>query len=178
MRWIKLSGLIAVVALAASGCGGPASGAAKSPEENREDAMLAFTECMREHGVDVDASEEGGNFRIAIGAPPGGAAEEGPDDETRAAMEACQDKMPKFGEDLTPEERAAMEDAMLEFAACMREHGVDLPDPGAGGFIQKFEEGSGNQKSLGADPESEEFKAAQEACEDKLPDRGVAKEGF
>ena len=32
-------------------------------------------------------------------------------------------------------------DAMLDYAACMREHGVDMPDPraGGGGLVMEFE---------------------------------------
>jgi hypothetical protein len=59
-------------------------------------------------------------------------------------------------------DEAEIEDAMLEFAECMRENGVDMPDP-------KFEDGGGVSLGFdadsGIDPESEEFKAAEEACE-------------
>ena len=173
MRWIKLAGLLAGLALTAAACGGAAkAGDASDPEKNREDQLVEYTDCMREHGIDVDASEEGGRFKIAVGAPAGGSAEEEPDDEMQAAMEACKDKMPMRGEDLTPEERAELEDAMVEFAQCMREHGVDMPDPGDGGFVQRFDSKSG------PGPEDEEFQAAEKACEDKLPRKGVVKEGL
>lgn len=55
-----------------------------------------------------------------------------------------------------------MQDAMLEYAQCMRDNGIDMPDP-------EFEEGGGISLGIdsegGPDPESEEFKAAQEECE-------------
>ena len=50
--------------------------------------------------------------------------------------------------------------AALDFAECMREHGVDMPDPefsGDGVRIQISREG-------GLDPMSDTFKQAQEAC--------------
>jgi hypothetical protein len=58
---------------------------------------------------------------------------------------------------------ASAEDAGLEFAQCMREHGVDIPDPkpgsGGGGFSIEFE----------GDPRQDEnFQEAQEACGDIL----------
>jgi hypothetical protein len=55
-----------------------------------------------------------------------------------------------------------IEDAMLEYAQCMRDNGIDMPDP-------EFEDGGGVHLGFdsesGIDPESEEFKAAEEACE-------------
>ncbi|HET9007289.1 MAG TPA: hypothetical protein VFQ04_11280, partial [Actinomycetes bacterium] len=57
--------------------------------------------------------------------------------------------------------------AALDFARCMREHGVDMPDPqpaagGGGGF--GFE-------VRGDDPEeTEKFQEAEEACGDILED--------
>jgi hypothetical protein len=176
MRWIKLCAVLAGLALTAAACGGAANaGDASDSEKNREDQLVEYTRCMREHGIDVEASEDDGRFKIAVGGPASGAAGEkgGPDEDMNAAMEACKDKLPRFGEDLTPEERAEMEDAMLEFSNCMREHGIDMPDPGQGGFVQKFE-GKGD----GPTPEDEDFQAAEKACEDKLPNKGTLKEGF
>jgi hypothetical protein len=68
------------------------------------------------------------------------------------------------------EAQANFEDAQLEFAKCMREHGIDIPDPepaeGPGG------EGGGFRLELGggADPRNEEFQEAQEECEPILSD--------
>ena len=68
----------------------------------------------------------------------------------------------------------SMEDAALEFAQCMREHGIDMADPqvdGNGGIAI----GGPADRSAGGDgPESvtpqdrEEMEAAQEACQDIL----------
>jgi hypothetical protein len=60
------------------------------------------------------------------------------------------------------------EQKMREFTKCMREHGVDMPDPtfGANGEARvQIRRGSG------IDPDGAKFKAAQEACEDELPER-------
>ena len=48
----------------------------------------------------------------------------------------------------------------------MREHGIDMPDPGEGGMIFRVG-GPGDAEAI--DPE--EFEAAQEACQDLLPGR-------
>jgi len=47
------------------------------------------------------------------------------------------------------------EDAMLKFAQCMRENGVDMPDPSPGGGIRISGEGMSQ----------EQMEAAQEACQ-------------
>ena len=55
-----------------------------------------------------------------------------------------------------------MQDAMLEYAQCMRDNGIDMPDPefnGEGGASL------GMGPVGGIDPESEEFKAAEEECQ-------------
>jgi len=55
------------------------------------------------------------------------------------------------------------QDAMLEFAACMREHGIDMPDPefdGDGGGVMI----GGGPDEPGNQPSQEEFEAADEAC--------------
>lgn len=54
-------------------------------------------------------------------------------------------------------ESAASEEALLEFAACMREHGVDVPDPQPG--EEAIEAG---------DPSDPATKRAQAACNEKL----------
>jgi hypothetical protein len=56
--------------------------------------------------------------------------------------------------------QANAEDAGLNFAKCMREHGVDMPDPQPGGGGQGF-----NLQFQGGDPRTDDdFQKAQEAC--------------
>ena len=63
------------------------------------------------------------------------------------------------------------DEAMLKFVRCMREHGIDMPDPDENGsVISRVGEG-------GFDPQSEEFRAANEACEEYAPSMdGVSEE--
>ncbi|MCI0581347.1 MAG: hypothetical protein L0227_00385 [Chloroflexi bacterium] len=183
---------ILVVALVAMACGGssgpgvaslesqdPGSGAASpSPSVDPQEAALAFAECMREHGVDMADPEfdsaGGGGFRIGIGSPNGGDV---PDRETlEAAMEACRELMPTLGgpggRELTPEDQ----DKILAFTECMREHGVDMPDPQfgeGGGFIRVGPGDDANGDGPAFDPSDEDFQAAQEACRELLPGFGL-----
>ena len=54
-------------------------------------------------------------------------------------------------------------DRQLAFARCMRENGVDMPDPEAGGR-PGFR--------FGADVDQQKVQAAMEKCQDKLPNGG------
>jgi hypothetical protein len=65
------------------------------------------------------------------------------------------------------------QEAALEYARCMREHGIDMPDPGEGGLVVRKEPGKGS----GADPESSKFRQAEEACKHLLPKRDGAGAG-
>ena len=49
---------------------------------------------------------------------------------------------------------------MLEFSECMRDHGIDMPDPQFEG-----EGGGGGMIEMTADPDNEGFQEAQEACQ-------------
>lgn len=61
-----------------------------------------------------------------------------------------------------PADDPEFQDAMLEFAQCMRDHGIDMPDPefsDEGGVSIGGPPGEG-----GAGPDDEEWRAAEEAC--------------
>ena len=157
------------------------SGDEELTDAEREDAMLEFTECMRDHGVDMPDPEVveggpggGGGFAItseAKAAGDDGASGPGDTDAFEEANEACGDILSDvFGDapQMSPEEEAEMRDNMLAFAECMRDHGIDMPDPefesGGGGFSMRVgEPGAG-----GIDPSDPDFEEAQEACQDLM----------
>ena len=153
------AGLLAVCALALAACGGDGGGeaAAQSSEKERRQAALKFAQCMREQGIDFpDPQAGGGPVRI------GG---EGTPEELREAEQACAE----FREDIEPPELSAAEqkkfkDAALAHARCMREQGIDFPDP-------TFSEDGGAQVRIGeggVEPDDADFKRAQEKCSGKL----------
>lgn len=85
-----------------------------------EDRMRAFAKCMRENGVDMEDPKPGGGVAMRAA---------GPDDADRMqkADEACKHLLPNGGKPkpLSPEEL----DKARQTAKCMREHGIDMPDP-------------------------------------------------
>lgn len=143
MPRIRILAAVLGVTLAACGSGGTTDGVASldgaattttTPTEGAdtmEEAMLAFTECLREQGLDVeDPSFDGqGGFGIAIGGPGGGEPGTRPDEDTRAAMDACAPLMEGVRGQFEAIDPSEMEDQLLAFADCMRREGVDWPDP-------------------------------------------------
>jgi hypothetical protein len=138
--------------------------------EDPQERALAFARCMRENGIpDFPDPQVDANGGIMISGPGPGA--ELDEDTVKAAHEKCQPLMgdgPGSGGRIDPEEAARMQEAMLAFAKCMREHGVDFPDPefsGDGGAT--FTVGG-----PGIDPEDPSFKDAEDACRDLMPKPG------
>lgn len=189
----KTIALVAALSLALVACGGgddgddgvatlgdgeAAAGASASPSVDPEDALAEFAECMRENGVedfpDPQIDENGG---ITIGIGDGEPGEGRPSDVDRetleVAMQECQPLLPQGGGpgEISEEDRAAFQDAMIEYAQCMRDNGIEeYPDPefSGGGAFQEIGEG--------VDPNSDEFRAADETCrpilEETIPDLG------
>lgn len=115
-----------------------------------EERQLAFTRCLRENGVEVsdsgletDQSGEGESSTTSMDAPEGV--------DIDKAMETCAHLAPA-GEQ--PEPPSAEDLAMLRgYAACLREHGLDVadPDPQTGGLdMPEGEEGDQSVKAFDA----------------------------
>lgn len=156
-------------ATGASGADGASAEDASAKEADFEQAGLDFARCMREHGVDMPDPQAGEGGFIKVG--PIDASEKplagGPKtqdampEEFREADEACRHFLEDLIQEGGPPMDAEAQDKALKFAKCMREHGVDMPDPdfsGGGGGI-RIEIGAG-----GIDPGSDTFQEAQGAC--------------
>jgi hypothetical protein len=181
---------------------------AQADDTDQEDELLDWVECMRDEGIDIPDptrdSEgnlviEGPGMRIGSGESSSGtSSDDGADDgdeppvdpeKMDAAMEAC-GPPPNLGpNDISEEDRQAMEESALEFAECMRDQGIeDFPDPdfsnvGPGGEPQQRSESGdgadggddgddGPRVFLGPfgeiDMDDPEVRAAFEACQDVL----------
>jgi hypothetical protein len=129
----KLSPLaaLAAIALIGAGCGGGDSSADGNTTGANQEKAVKFAQCMRENGVsqfpDPDAS---GN--LTIDAVVNGSPID-PDSPTwNQAMDACKDLQPP-GFTGGGERSTSQQEAALQFAQCIREHGVpDFPDPSPG----------------------------------------------
>lgn len=116
-----------------------------------EDRMREYVKCMQDHGVDAqfEAGTDGQGGGISIQGGPGDAKE-----KLEAAEAACKHLLPNGGE--PPPMDAERLDEMRELAKCLRDHGINVPDPTAdepgirieGGDKEKVDEA---MKACGAD---------------------------
>ncbi|MFC6016352.1 hypothetical protein ACFP2T_09090 [Plantactinospora solaniradicis] len=152
---------------------GSSAGASGSPAASDDpNAAANFAKCMREHGQNVpDPDPASERFDIVR---PSGA----PNSAWDAAARQCQHFLPGGTLPGPGPSREELEQLRL-FAVCMREHGIEISDPEMPGEGTK----PGNMVIRGRlehlsrtevqnDPG---YKAAHDACEDKLP-RGQKKE--
>ena len=154
-----LSACAAALTLAA--CGGSNSPSSADAQAKREQAQLNFARCMRSHGVnmpDPKPGPGGGPGLMRVGGKDG-ISPQVFERANAACRKYIQAAMPK----LSPAQQAELRDQALKFAKCMRQHGVDMPDPevGRGGVRITVR---GGPRSGGINPDSPAFKEAQEAC--------------
>lgn len=134
-----------------------------------EEALLAFTQCLRDNGVDVEdpTVDADGNLRLTRPNSPGQAEGQGPGEEFRGAREACSDLLAGVTLGFQDLDQTELQDQLLEFAVCMRDNGYEqMPDPDLSGFGTPGQGGRGVFGEI--DRDDPDFQAAQEACEDIL----------
>lgn len=111
---------------------------------------------------------------LALAAAGAGCGRSGDDDSSDVASidessAAAPDEETDGGGGSGDPDSQEFRDAMLEYAECMRDHGIDMPDPEfeqGGGFTQIMPDGEAG----GPEGPSEEFQAADEACQPMLED--------
>lgn len=140
---------------------GPPPGARFQIVMNVGNATLGakFSGCMRKHGV-TNFPDPNSQGEIQFGSDTG----IDPNSPTfKAARSACEKLLPNGGQP-TPAQQAQRQQQLLAFSKCMRAHGIkDFPDPSNGGLQLHSGEGSD------LNPNNSQFRAAQQACQGKLP---------
>ena len=155
--------------------------------EDAELAFAAYDECMKEAGFDFGTSLGGDlvdsetfgdaegatvqEFEVEAGGDPQSGGLDALDfgEEFQAADEECSTHLEglDLGFDMSPEEEAAFEDAQIEWAECMRERGIDVPDfdgnASAGVVIVGGPEEEGDPQSGGFGADDFDFEAFEEA---------------
>ena len=191
MRTTVLTSLILVLALVAAACSDSGdsaeiatletdsantseddSEAGGDPVAQSEAAMLAFTQCLRDQGIDVDdpTMDADGNMQLPpiniempdVVADP----DELPDmSEFEDMIAPCEEHLEGVVSTFSSADTTEIEDMLLAYAECMRDNGVDMPDP-------DFSSGGG-VVDLGAIG-GEQFEAAEAACSPLLADLGFS----
>jgi hypothetical protein len=150
-RTAVVGALCLALAVPAGGCGGGGEGAGgvatlegastttaaagipDAGEAGLEEALLAFTACMREEGIDLPDPEldATGNLKLVSFMADAGAAAAaaGGTEALRDAATACRGHLAGVALRFASIDRTEMQDRLLAYAGCMREHGYDLPDP-------------------------------------------------
>ncbi|WP_051771857.1 hypothetical protein [Saccharothrix sp. NRRL B-16314] len=155
MRWSIVPAALAL-ALALTACGtgvADVAGPSSSAELSQEERSQEFAQCMRDNGVDMPDPDPTGGKAGGFGKV------DRTDPDFERAVDACREFLPGGG-DLSKLDPEKLEQLRV-FAQCMRDNGVDIPDPDPAG---------GKLGGLGTvDRDSPAFKAALTACRDKLP---------
>jgi hypothetical protein len=160
--------LAAVAAVALGGCSadGRDSAGGNGPDAKTRRAMLAFAQCMREHGVDMPDPHFDGNGGVTMRRNSSGSPE-----KDRAAEKACaRYQRAVKPPELSDEEKAEFRKQALANARCLRAHGIDAPDPvfGEDGSVQMRIGGKGER------PDEDKLRLAQKACRKTMP--GITRE--
>jgi hypothetical protein len=152
--------LVALVAAAcATACHSPSTAGGAPTGGTAAKSVRDFARCMREHGQNVpDPDPNSGNLTLTQ--PPGAPA------AWNAARQACQHFLPDNGAPAAPDPGEL--EALRRYAACMRDHGIEMtdPDPGTGRSQFQGRLGQASRDRIVNDPT---YKAADTACKDRLP---------
>jgi hypothetical protein len=164
----------AVLILAAAACSSSPSSTGPGGSSNAEGptnspSAVAYSACMRSNGV-PNFPDPGSNGQV----PKTDAQRLGvSSSELRSAQQACHHLYPTSSleqcsetGDCSPADRQELMGRMLEFAGCMRAHGVpDFPDPATGPDGAPYF----NLLHLqGVDPRSQAFERKSQECFPKL----------
>lgn len=146
---------------------------ASSSSGSPYDKAVAYAMCMRSNGI-TDMPDPGNNGTFNIkGLHPGPNSDLSPGNARYVrANRICQHLLPRGGQ-VTPAARQHNQAQALQWARCMRAHGLlDFPDPGSNGAISIH-----SIQAAGFGPESPRFQVAGRACEKYQPSNlGLASE--
>ncbi len=142
-----------------------AAGSTGGGESSPGSHAVAYSACMRSHGVanfpDPQVSNNGNEHKVAMRVTPGITG----NPHFKSAQQACNKLLPGGGpgsgssHQITPKEQSQY----LKAAACIRSHGVpSFPDP-------TFSGGGVHIEHQGLNESSPAFKAAVQACESLIP---------
>jgi len=123
--------------------------------------VLAYSRCMRAHGI-RDYPDPDSNGELQINAHEG--SDLNPDNPRfKAADNACKSLLPPQGSN--PSKTQQLRTAILEYAKCMRSHGIsDFPDPKADGSLA-----INAKPGSDLDPDNPLYQAAERACASLWP---------
>ena len=113
---------------------------------------------MREQGIEMDdpVFALDGEVTGGLGKDGDGSGIDAKSETYAVATEACADLVTTLKAPPDPELAAEQAEARLAWAACMREQGIDMPDPNPDGSYVSYD--------WKIDLKGEQYSAADEAC--------------
>lgn len=168
-----LAGAAAGIALLAVACGGPSSPAAPMSMQQQLQQALAYSQCMRSHGITnfpdpteinngaAQSSNGPTHEGVQIGIPDG----IDPNSPTYVSANNTCTKQTGFGHVSAAQLRHGLT-TLLKYSECMRSHGIaNFPDP--------IETSTGlSLKTAGIDQNTSQYQAADKACKGLEPGGG------
>ena len=154
-----LAAALAAISLLAAACGGSSTPAAPSAYQTAYQRELAYAACMRGHGLpSFPDPQSDGTFNST--------KQNAGDFHGPRFVSANKSCAHLEGPGMTPAQQERLTSQGLKFAACMRAHGITnfQFSEGAGGRVE-----TGAQ---GANVNSAQFQAAQQACRKLQPSGG------
>ncbi len=145
---------------------------------DREDALLAYAQCMRDNGINMDdptAGERGAPGRLIRGGAPGAAGRPGAGgfdefgEDFGVAQQACGAILEAARADVDPAAEQERLEGQLQLAQCIRDGGYpEYPDPmiGTDGRLERV--GGQDFQALGIDRRSEAFRETMTTCRDEI----------
>jgi len=151
---IQAAAVVAIVLLAAA-CGGgaPAGSGGSSAPKTLEQKLVAYSQCMRSHGVPnfPDPNSQGAFNGSGLNMNSA---------QMQSARNACKGLVASVAQGLQAQDASHL----LRFTQCMRAHGVpNYPDPNSNGQLSI-------PRSI--NPQSPTVMRAQQACQSLMPGLG------
>lgn len=163
IRLLTMTLAVAALAGGLAACGGSSSPSNATASGAQFQARLNLAKCARAHGINVPDPTPGGGFQRGEFRT----LRQYPQSQIQSVMQACRQYLvqafPQLN--LSPAQRAQLQQQLVKFAQCMRSHGVNVPDPqpganGSFGFRGQF-------RSI--DRNSPAFQSAAKACQSLRP---------
>lgn len=191
--------LITVLATVAGACGGSAGGSGVATLEDTtattpvasdgstsdgsvdtETQMLAFAQCMRDEGVDMQDPTVDAEGNLGFGGfrgPAQNGETDGAPEGFREALYACRPLLDGLELGFGQRDQTDFQDTLLAFAQCMRDNGYAMDDPD----LSAFGPGNGDEDGPGqgggpfgnVDFNDPVFQDAQAACGEILGGFGL-----
>jgi hypothetical protein len=124
MRPLRFLLPLVALSFALTACGSDSPGETQDQGSESQQLMLKYAQCMRDNGVEMPDPVEGAAGSMYEGVDQGSAAFQSADEVCSPILQGVVDERKNDGGD-----EAAQHEEMLALAKCLRDNGIDVPDP-------------------------------------------------